>query len=254
EDTTSLTTDRILAAQQEAEDDTDDLATPTNESDDTWKPSVLVGNSFYWFHPSHPVRIWLAWFVENWIFDSCILVLICFSSILLALDSPDLDQESTLGQTLAIAGSCLAVIFTIEMLMKMIVMQAFLGEGAYIREQWNQLDCFVVCVSIVGIFFSDVAFLRALRALRPLRIIVRLEGFRFVVESITSSIRASSAAVSILFCVGVVLSIIGVQLFAGAFYVCNDLSIDTEEECTGDACVCMEPAGASHRALSAWAA
>ncbi|KAK3254344.1 hypothetical protein CYMTET_36441, partial [Cymbomonas tetramitiformis] len=101
--------------------------------------------------------------------------------------------------------------------------------------QWGALGCRII-VRLDGLRVRpscNLALVPLIGRLSPVGRGLGGLGAQFVVESITSSIRASSAAVSILFCVGVVLSIIGVQLFAGAFYVCNDLSIDTEEECTG---------------------
>ncbi|KAK3262553.1 hypothetical protein CYMTET_28597, partial [Cymbomonas tetramitiformis] len=194
---------------------------------------MLSGRSFFIFDVDNGYRRWITRIVQSSSFNTIILALIVFSSVLLALDSPDLDNNSQLGLVLIYCSYVLAVIFAIEMLMKMVAMGALLGEGAYARDPWNLIDGFVVCVSILGIVFHHLTFLRALRALRPLRIIIRMKGFKFVVETITISIRQSMATIAVACFVMLAIAAIGVQLFAGAFYHCNDASIDNADDCTG---------------------
>ncbi|KAK3287065.1 Caveolin-2 [Cymbomonas tetramitiformis] len=193
----------------------------------------LEGTSFYVFGPSNPVRIFVARCVENEGFKVSVLGLILFSSTLLAVDYPGLDPDSTLGGILGTSNQILAGIFFLEMVMKMITMQAVLGETAYIKDHWNKLDAFVVFVSLVGLYFDEVAFLRALRAMRPLRLVVRHEGIKFVIESIIQSFMQSATTVLLAACVGLLLACVGVQLFAGTFYMCTDATVDLEEDCTG---------------------
>ena len=39
--------------------------------------------------------------------------------------------------------------FIIELMVKVIAMGLFMDGGSYLRESWNQLDCFIVASSIV---------------------------------------------------------------------------------------------------------
>ena len=66
--------------------------------------------------------------------------------------------------------------------------------------------------------------LRALRALRPLRLVSRFEGLQIVINTMLRAFTpcASVAAVALVFYT--VFSIVGMNLFGGKFYSCNDPS------------------------------
>ena len=73
------------------------------------------------------------------------------------------------------------VIFTIEMVMKVIAKGLVIGRDTYLRNGWNVMDGFLVVVSIVDLIIMThgspagshllemLRALRLLRALRPLR-------------------------------------------------------------------------------------
>jgi len=65
------------------------------------------------------------------------------------------------------------IIFTIEMVMKIIALGFIAGEHSYLKEAWNLMDFVIVLISWVTLFFgeSNVSAIRALRALRTLRTI-----------------------------------------------------------------------------------
>ena len=101
----------------------------------------------------------------------------------------------------------------------------------YLTNGWNRLDFIIVCISIVnwiiqligvGANLNYLRALRALRALRPLRMVSRNEGLKAVVSSVFKSIPAilNTLVVSLLFYI--IFGILGVILFKGRFYDCND--------------------------------
>jgi uncharacterized protein YjhX (UPF0386 family) len=49
-------------------------------------------------------------------------------------------------------------LFAGEMVLKIITYGLIIDEECYLRDNWNQLDCFIVCVSILdmGIIFVDI--------------------------------------------------------------------------------------------------
>ena len=79
-------------------------------------------------------------------------------------------------------------------------------KGAYARDAWNNLDGFLVSMSIVGLILNPpfqqaasgggndvnavraLRSLRALRGLRPLRVVRRYPGLKLVVNSIIAAI------------------------------------------------------------------
>lgn len=113
-----------------------------------------------------------------------ILILIAVSSVLLALDNPLNDPDSTLVKFLQIADFVLTAFFALESISK-IVAQGFLlnGENSYLRNGWNVIDFAVVVVSIISLAITSnklkiVKILRLLRVLRPLRVISRNKGLK----------------------------------------------------------------------------
>ena len=76
--------------------------------------------------------------------SQAILVAICLSSICLVLDSPRNDPESDLAHTLRRLDVFFTSLFLVEMATKVIAVGFVCGEGAYLRNLWNQVPCQVV--------------------------------------------------------------------------------------------------------------
>ena len=78
----------------------------------------------------------------------------------------------------------ISIIFVVEFVMKVIVMGFFIGPKSYLSDNWNILDFIIVFFSIMNwvmdmLGFEGIGFVRgfrALRALRPLRMVSKNEG------------------------------------------------------------------------------
>ena len=71
------------------------------------------------------------------------------------------------------------IIFIAEFIIKVIAMGFVLGKGSYLREPWNCLDFFIVCISVIGMLpmgggSEGLKALRTFRILRPLRSINKM--------------------------------------------------------------------------------
>merc|ERR1719502_495656 len=118
------------------------------------------------------------------------------------------------------------------------------GERTYLRDAWNILDFIIVFFSFVtwtleAYASSDVTFLRgfrALRALRPLRVVSKNEGIKTVVVSLLESIPALINVLLIVVLFLLVFGILGIQLFKGQLGYCNDSSEDVanKTQCIGE--------------------
>ena len=137
-------------------------------------------------------------------------------------------------------------IFIIECVVKIIVMGFYFGEMTYLRDSWNVLDFIIVLFSVITFILSmfdglDIGFVRgfrALRALRPLRVVSKNEGKFFlthyfliyvlflgiktVVNSLAHSIPSLLNVMLIILLFLLVFGILGVQLFKGGIGMCND--------------------------------
>ncbi|XP_030891649.1 voltage-dependent L-type calcium channel subunit alpha-1S-like [Leptonychotes weddellii] len=129
-------------------------------------------------------------------------------------------------------------VFTVEIVLKMTTYGAFLHKGSFCRNYFNILDLLVVAVSLISMglessAISVVKILRVLRVLRPLRAINRAKGLKHVVQCVFVAIRTIGNIVLVTTLLQFMFACIGVQLFKGKFFSCNDLSKMTEKECRG---------------------
>jgi hypothetical protein len=147
---------------------------------------------------NHPLRRAVKAFIdypphkqENKWFDNLVLVGILTSSCLLALDNPNIGNDSPVRVNMENVGLGLNGLFLVESISKAMV----LSLKGYLRSGWNKLDFLIVSTSCLdmGLTYGlqgqkvDLAalkifrMLRILRALRPLRIIARAKGLKILV-------------------------------------------------------------------------
>jgi hypothetical protein len=113
-----------------------------------------------------------------------------------------------------------------------------------LKDPWNVLDFVIVFFSVITWLLEayatgDVSFLRgfrALRALRPLRVVSKNEGIKTVVNALIESIPALINVLLIVILFLLVFGILGIQLLKGMLGVCNDGSeaILTKKDCIGE--------------------
>ncbi len=115
------------------------------------------------------------------------------------------------------------IIFAIEMLLKVVANGLYIGENAYLRSGWNNIDMLLVFSSTIDILITLMAknnnkifrvlrVFRLLRTLRPLRVISRAPGLKLVVTTLLSSIRPIGNIVLICCTFFIIFGILGVQV------------------------------------------
>lgn len=92
---------------------------------------------------------------------------------------------------------------------------------AYWSDNWNRLDALVVFFTILTLIWSQIKFLRALRAVRPLRLAIRVPAIKVVVSTLVSAIKPAVFALIFSIFLFYILAILGVNLFSGKFYQCQ---------------------------------
>ncbi|GIL78272.1 hypothetical protein Vretifemale_7701, partial [Volvox reticuliferus] len=203
------------------------------------RASILIegtGKSFWIWDEDHPAREWIYWVVTHKRFEYTMFALILLNCVSLALENPYVRPGSPMDKALFWSNVGFTIIFTIEAAIKTF---AFTFR-AYIKRITNQVDFVIVVTSLLEIILDAVtnsvgavSALRALRALKPLRLLTRSAGMRLVFKSVTMSLMsmANVSIVCILFFL--IFAILGVQLFSGRFYRCNDDSVAGKSECLG---------------------
>ena len=111
-----------------------------------------------------------------------------------AMDSPYIEEGSTLQIFLQIMDIIFTLIFVGEMLIKVIA-TGFINNGytSYLRDSWNQLDFSIVMISVVDFTLTyilvvdgDIGIMkvfRGVRCIRPLRMLTKMKGLQMLVRS-----------------------------------------------------------------------
>ncbi|XP_027058824.1 voltage-dependent N-type calcium channel subunit alpha-1B-like [Pocillopora damicornis] len=201
--------------------------------------------SLFLFPPGNPVRKACHWLVNLRHFDNFILVIILISSVLLALEDP-VYENSKRNQVLTYFDYVFTTIFAMEVIVKLIDYGAILHPGSYFRDAWNCIDALVVSCAIASLVMSNqdqstinpqskkiVKVLRVLRVLRPLKAINKAKKLKAVFQCMVYSLKNVLNILIITLLFLFIFSVIGVQLFQGKFFMCDDPSKMTQEECQG---------------------
>ncbi|XP_052425512.1 voltage-dependent L-type calcium channel subunit alpha-1D-like isoform X5 [Carassius gibelio] len=198
---------------------------------------IPEGSAFFIFSNTNPIRVACHKLINHHIFTNLILVFIMLSSASLAAEDP-IRNFSARNIVLGYADYVFTSMFTFEIVLKMTTYGAFLHKGAFCRNYFNLLDLLVVGVSLVSFgiqssAISVVKILRVLRVLRPLRAINRAKGLKHVVQCVFVAIRTIGNIMIVTTLLQFMFACIGVQLFKGKFYRCNDETKSSPEECKG---------------------
>jgi len=223
------------AAAAAAAEDEDEEALPEEEEN---RP-ILPYSSFFILSSTNPVRIGLHWFVTRPFFDGFIMFVILLSSVALALEDP-VKEDSERNQKLGLLDYGFTAIFAIECLLKMLDLGMFLHPGAYLRDVWNVMDISVVSCAILSFYFkgtptgAKLKSMKLLRVLRPLKMINRVPALKAVFDCVMISLKNVFNILIVYMLFLLIFAMVGVQLFNGKFFHCNDESKNNAQDCQGE--------------------
>jgi len=86
--------------------------------------------------------------ITNSIFEAISLFVIIANSIVLAVDDPTADSQSALFQKI---DNVFLILYTIEMVLKVLGLGFVMKKGAYLRDYWNILDFIIVSAGYVAL-------------------------------------------------------------------------------------------------------
>ncbi|KAG5672200.1 hypothetical protein PVAND_002347 [Polypedilum vanderplanki] len=208
---------------------------------------MLPYSSMFILSPTNPIRRGAHWVVNLRYFDFFIMIVICLSSIALACEDP-VDEESEKNKILECFDYGFTVVFTLELLFKVVDLGIILHPGSYLREFWNIMDAVVVICAAVSFGFnmagdgggsdvtsnlSTIKSLRVLRVLRPLKTIKRVPKLKAVFDCVVNSLKNVINILIVYLLFQFIFAVIAVQLFNGKFFYCTDSSKHTEDDCQG---------------------
>ena len=139
--------------------------------------------------PTNPIRVFCYRIIGHRHFETVMFLLICVSSICLAIDNPLLNPGSLTASVIGVLDVVIAYSFAAELLLKIIVHGAFFAPRAYfMSDHWNKLDFLIVLVSFLSLYASDqlksFRVLRSLKALRTLRLSRKFTGIKLIVSAV----------------------------------------------------------------------
>ena len=178
------------------------------------------GKTLNIFGPDNYLRQLLALIVDHPVCDNTVTFLIVLSTIFLVLDTPFLNPKGDLAIFLKTMDVIMTVLFTMEMVAKIIAMGFLFPKSAYLRNTRNILDFVVVGVSIVSLTPAGESIgwfrsIRTLRTLRPLRMINRNPALKLIVDVIIESVPGIVRVTLVLFLMFLIFAIFCVSFSKG---------------------------------------
>ena len=123
--------------------------------------------------------------VNPW-FDRFILFVILVNCIVLAADK----EVEFVTENVETIDFAFLIIYTFEMIFKIIAMGFVTREHSYLRDPWNKLDFVVVVMGWVSLMIKsgDISAIKVIRILRPLRTINQIPNMSSLVATILNSL------------------------------------------------------------------
>jgi len=172
--------------------------------------------------------------VSFWGFESIILALIVVNCFFLSAQNPKNGEGLGLPKDQFTALDALFTsIFGIEMGLKILAFGLVGGEESYLSNAWDRVDGVVVVFMALS-FIPGLQVLKVFGALRPIRILVRIDQPRVVLESLLDSVPSILNVFFLCALIFLTFAIFMISRFKGALYVCEDASIEdvnTRQEC-----------------------
>ncbi|KAJ8523265.1 hypothetical protein ON010_g17598 [Phytophthora cinnamomi] len=191
---------------------------------------VSSERSLFLFAQNSKIRRLACYLSGHPYFDSTVFGLIVVSSIALAVDNPLADPTSGLATFLKGLDKSLAIVFAIEMVIKIVAMGLILHKGSYLRNSWNIIDGVIVISSLImlvaessgqGKNLKSLRSLRGLRTFRPLRMISRRPGLKLVVNALFEAIPQVVNVLFVCMMIFLIFSIVAVNYLKGTFNECS---------------------------------
>jgi hypothetical protein len=191
--------------------------------------------AFVWgWPPTHWLRSRVTRLVTRPVFEKAVNAALFLLCVPMWLEKPrgPLTRKQLLAQDAAIA-SCVAI-FAAEALLKVVTY----GAGKYWERPGNRFEVVSMAITAALLLLDYVGLqlpkpLQILWGLRIFLIVTRCRGIRQIFKSMGKSL-SSVLNITLLFGLCLCLfAILGVHLFSGIFYSCNDVTVAGQRECVG---------------------
>uniref|UniRef100_A0A8C8SR22 Voltage-dependent P/Q-type calcium channel subunit alpha n=1 Tax=Pelusios castaneus TaxID=367368 RepID=A0A8C8SR22_9SAUR len=186
---------------------------------------LTVNRSLFLFSEDNVVRKY-AKKITEWPYPFCGATIIA-NCIVLALEQHLPDEDKTpMSERLDDTEPYFIGIFCFEAGIKIIALGFAFHKGSYLRNGWNVMDFVVVLTGILAKVGSDfdLRTLRAVRVLRPLKLVSGIPSLQVVLKSIMKAMIPLLQIGLLLFFAILIFAIIGLEFYMGKFHTtCFDL-------------------------------
>ncbi|XP_072014634.1 voltage-dependent calcium channel type A subunit alpha-1-like isoform X8 [Amphiura filiformis] len=219
---------------------------PKEKSPKGFLASVLTSNrAMFIFSEENFIRKCAKWITEWPPFEYLILATIIANCVVLALDTHLPEGDKTpMSLELEKTEVYFLVIFVFEFIVKVIAQGFILHPGSYLRNGWNMMDFVVVVTGTITYFgenvdeqegaaeSADSAFdlrtLRAVRVLRPLKLVSGIPSLQVVLKSIIRAMAPLMQIGLLILFVIIIFAITGMEFFQGLFHKTCFYTIDRD--------------------------
>ncbi|CAH1959849.1 unnamed protein product [Acanthoscelides obtectus] len=170
------------------------------------------------------IRRYTRFIIEWPPFEYAVLLTIIANCIVLALEEHlPFHDKTVLAQKLERTEVYFLGIFCVEASLKILALGFVLHRGSYLRNIWNIMDFFVVLTGFLTMFPQDIIAvdlrtLRAIRVLRPLKLVSGIPSLQVVLKSIIKAMAPLlQIGLLVLFAI-VIFAIIGLEFYSGALH------------------------------------
>ncbi|XP_034649414.1 voltage-dependent N-type calcium channel subunit alpha-1B isoform X18 [Trachemys scripta elegans] len=180
-----------------------------------------VNRSLFIFSEDNVIRKYAKRITEWPPFEYMILATIIANCIVLALEQhlPE-DDKTPMSERLDDTEPYFIGIFCFEAGIKIIALGFVFHKGSYLRNGWNVMDFVVVLTGILATAGTDfdLRTLRAVRVLRPLKLVSGIPSLQVVLKSIMKAMVPLLQIGLLLFFAIVMFAIIGLEFYMGKFH------------------------------------
>ncbi|KAM6975192.1 voltage-dependent N-type calcium channel subunit alpha-1B isoform 2-T2 [Tautogolabrus adspersus] len=205
---------------------------------------LTVNRSLFIFREDNVIRKYAKRITEWPPFEYMILATIIANCIVLALEQHlPASDKTPMSERLDDTEPYFIGIFCFEAAIKIIALGFAFHKGSYLRNGWNVMDFVVVLTGILATVGSDfdLRTLRAVRVLRPLKLVSGIPSLQVVLKSIMKAMVPLLQIGLLLFFAIVMFAIIGVEFYMGKFHT-TCFRIDTGEKAVDWPCGLEPPA------------
>ncbi|XP_052381584.1 voltage-dependent N-type calcium channel subunit alpha-1B-like isoform X1 [Oncorhynchus keta] len=203
-----------------------------------------VNRSLFIFREDNLIRKYAKRITEWPPFEYLILATIIANCIVLALEQHLPENDKTpMSERLDDTEPYFIGIFCFEAGIKIIALGFAFHKGSYLRNGWNVMDFVVVLTGILATVGSDfdLRTLRAVRVLRPLKLVSGIPSLQVVLKSIMKAMVPLLQIGMLLFFAILMFAIIGVEFYMGKFHS-TCFTVDTGERAAAFPCGTEAPA------------